>query len=42
VGELLAIVAAARSGDRARLRGRAGLDAVRGRLDPDLADWLPA
>ncbi|HSJ98764.1 MAG TPA: guanylate kinase [Myxococcota bacterium] len=42
VGELLAIVAAARSGDRARLRGRAGLDAVRARLDPDLVDWLPA
>jgi len=42
VAELLAIVAAARAGGRAALPGRAGLDALRARLDPDLADWLPA
>jgi len=42
VAELLAIVAAARAGGRAALPGRAGLDALRARLDPDLAGWLPA
>lgn len=42
VADLEAIVAAARAGGRAALPGRAGLDALRARLDPDLADWLPA
>lgn len=42
VAELLAIVATARAHGRAGLGGRAGLAALRARLDPDLADWLPA
>jgi guanylate kinase len=40
--ELLAIVAAARAGGRPALAGRTGLAALRARLAPDLADWLPA
>jgi guanylate kinase len=42
IAELQAVVAAARSGGRAALPGRAGLDALRARLAPDLAAWLPA
>jgi guanylate kinase len=42
VAELLEIVAVARAGGRGALAGRAGLDAWRTRLDPDLSDWLPA
>lgn len=42
VGELLAVVAAARTGGRSGLPGRGGLEALRGRLAPDLADWLPS
>lgn len=42
VGALQAVVAAARAGGRAALPGPAGLDALRSRLDPDLAGWLPA
>jgi guanylate kinase len=41
VEDLAGVVAAARAGGRAALPGAAGLAAVRRRLAPDLAGWLP-
>jgi guanylate kinase len=42
VEDLQAIVTAARAHGRSGLAGRGGLATLRGRLAPDLQDWLPA